>query len=1198
MPQLDPLQAKIQIDGGTQAAAALRAVATQARATQLSLVGMGAAVALAGGAIAAVALGQAIQFESAMAGVAKTVDESAETIAALGVEFQNLSKVIPTSANELANIGEVAGQLGIRTENIVGFVRVMADLGETTNLSAAEAATALARLANIMGTSQQDFGRMGSVIVELGNNFATTEAEITELALRLAGAGSIIGLTEAQVFGFSAALSSVGIRAEQGGTAFSRVFADIANAVASGGVDLEKFALISGQSVEQFRKAFEDDASGAIISFVEGLGEIEKGGGNLFAVLEAVGFQNVRIRDSLLRAAGAGDLLRRGIEEGSAEWITNAALTEEAGKRYETTASKLDVLKNQAIAAAVAIGQRLTPAFRALIDMLSQGAGPAALFFLGQGIAVREFSDEAVQAMNAFETALEDMGRLASSSEAQIISLRDETHALAETLDEAARPGFFESASVAIDNFSGDLGETQQAIQDLFRLFVDQGPTQSLATGIEGAAEETSELEKRIQALMAALGIGEGAIKKFTLRTEEQQKKTLAWAEAQQVLTDTLINFFAPMGQLKGIVDDSIQRTDEERKKTLELAEAKRILAETIRALFTPYGLVSEASSDFGAEVDSAGAATDRATRFVLDMVEALDLLGSGLQRSISQFALFAGEIVKAVKALNDATTAEERLAAQQALRAGIGGAGIALGGIISQGTQGKGVRAVVGSTVSGAAAGFAAGGPVGAAIGGGLGLVSGILGSIFGQNEADKFEEQMQIVIRLLSEQADVTKALADAIGDDLLDKLEGLASFSFGDKLDKDEVRAFEAALRGMGLTLGEIQVAARVAGIDISEFLKVMITGKGDRDLAASQFDHLNDVITLLPDAAERAIERLNDLIESTGLTFDEMVEQAGKFGVEIGELAKFMEGVGDVSELTAEELDALIESFSTFGTAGVDSFEDLMEAADAFGVSVDELADQFEGLEVNSDLAAEQLQNLIDVMEEAARIMGEAISELRTDLATIGFETQVFGFDPSTQFDLFLKELNEALKQVGLAELAGTLADLNLLTEEGRDAARTAIQNLVTLLGDELPAGMRGVILAMLGILDTIESEADRALGTAKRQRDADIVKRLERQFGRITSGLQERIRQLTERGPVDAIARLAVNITETQANELLSRAATANFRLQRIDQWTELTAMNTRALLNGGMLSLSDMSEGLAAELDGTFARAGILPSVN
>ena len=111
-----------------------------------------------------------------------------EEFAALSKGIRQMAKEIPASASEIAEVAAAAGQLGIATENILDFTRTTIDLGESTNLSAEQAATSPARLANITRMSQRNFDRLGSVIVALGNSLATMEAEITEMALRLAGA--------------------------------------------------------------------------------------------------------------------------------------------------------------------------------------------------------------------------------------------------------------------------------------------------------------------------------------------------------------------------------------------------------------------------------------------------------------------------------------------------------------------------------------------------------------------------------------------------------------------------------------------------------------------------------------------------------------------------------------------------------------------------------------------------------------------------------------------------------------------------------------------------------------------------------------------------------------------------------------------------------------------------------------------------
>ena len=315
---------------------------------------------------------QAIQWETDWTGVRKTVNATDAEFAVLEETLRRMAKEdVPLSAGELAGLAESAGQLGIETDKIDDFVKTIAQLGTTTNLAADEGATQLARFANITQMSQDDFDRMGSTVVDLGNNFATTEAEIVHMALRLAGAGDLIGLTEAQILGISTALTSVGINAEAGGTAFSRVFTEMDKAVQEGGETLEVFGRLAGRTGGEFAGVFkEQGADAAILEFIAGLQRTIDNGENVHTVLEELGFDNVRIRDSLLRSAGAGDLLAEAIATGTRAWDENVALTKEAELRYGTMASRLQFAKNRFNDLAITVGGILAPVFTNLVDRL------------------------------------------------------------------------------------------------------------------------------------------------------------------------------------------------------------------------------------------------------------------------------------------------------------------------------------------------------------------------------------------------------------------------------------------------------------------------------------------------------------------------------------------------------------------------------------------------------------------------------------------------------------------------------------------------------------------------------------------------------------------------------------------------------------------------------------------------------------
>lgn len=310
----------------------------------------------------------AMDYETAFAGVRKTVDATEEEFAQLSKGIREMAKELPASAVEIAKVAEAAGQLGIETENILSFTRTMIDLGEATNLTAEQAATEFARFANIVGMSQKDFDRLGSTVVALGNNFATTEREIVEMAMRLAGAGNQVGLTEAQIMAFATALSSVGIEAEMGGSAFSRVMVEIANASSNGEKAIKAFADVAGMSAKDFKQAFEKDAAKAIIAFIKGLDRMSKEGENVFGVLEDLGLSEIRVRDTLLRAAGAADVFSDAIELGSEAWKENTALTKEAEERYKTTESQLRMMWNRIKDVAIQLGGALAPAIMDALD--------------------------------------------------------------------------------------------------------------------------------------------------------------------------------------------------------------------------------------------------------------------------------------------------------------------------------------------------------------------------------------------------------------------------------------------------------------------------------------------------------------------------------------------------------------------------------------------------------------------------------------------------------------------------------------------------------------------------------------------------------------------------------------------------------------------------------------------------------------
>ena len=377
-------------------------------------------------ASAGFALKAAIDYETAFAGVKKTVDGTPQQFDKLSASIREMAKEMPSSAVEIANVAEAAGQLGVPIGAIKDFSKTMINLGVSTNLSSEEAASSIAKIGNIMQVSGKDLGtwsaHFGSAVVDLGNHFATTERDIVEMTNRLAAGGKLAGLTTPEILGLATAMSSVGIEAEAGGTAMNQTLTGIGKAVAGVGEGAkEKLQLIAstaGMTAEQFSTAWKQKPAEALQAFIKGLQKAHEEGKNMDGILAELDMSGIRQGNMLKSLASASDKMGEAVRRSNSAWKENTALTTEAQKRYETTESQLKIFKNQITDLAIEFGgpllkamnsglQAAKPWIQKLADMakafsemsesqqqniikwglLAAGAGPA-LSILGKGIGV------------------------------------------------------------------------------------------------------------------------------------------------------------------------------------------------------------------------------------------------------------------------------------------------------------------------------------------------------------------------------------------------------------------------------------------------------------------------------------------------------------------------------------------------------------------------------------------------------------------------------------------------------------------------------------------------------------------------------------------------------------------------------------------------------------------------------------------
>ena len=313
----------------------------------------------------------AADFESAFTDVTKTVDGSEEQMAKLKEDILVMSSELPYTAEEIANISSIGGQLGVTIDDLSEFTQIMLGLGSATTLTAEDASTMVAQFQNITGLGSDSLSNFASALVELGNNSATTETKIMEMAQRMSSSATMAGMSETQILGLATALSSVGIESSMGGTAVQKMIEKIQEAYHKGGKSAEKYAKVMGVSTTDFKKIVETDMGEAINLLIKGIGSSEDA---YTTFADDLGINEARLKQSMMALATSQKDASYYTEMANSAWEENIALQEEVGRKLDTTESKNKIIENSYRNLKIAIGEQLNP----VITSFKEGMGDIA----------------------------------------------------------------------------------------------------------------------------------------------------------------------------------------------------------------------------------------------------------------------------------------------------------------------------------------------------------------------------------------------------------------------------------------------------------------------------------------------------------------------------------------------------------------------------------------------------------------------------------------------------------------------------------------------------------------------------------------------------------------------------------------------------------------------------------------------------
>jgi len=281
-------------------------------------------------------------------------------------DFIDLIREVPLLPEDILRIGELGAQLDIPSEFLAEFTRVVGAVTKATILSAEDAALGMGKIISVMGIGTDEIENFGSVLVWLGNNMGIVEDEILLMSKRITGVAVTAGFTADEVLGISAAILRLGATPYAGASAVTQAVTRIGKAVAMGGEELELFAAVSGMSSDQFIEAWQAAPADTFLEFIKGL---TLAGPDAIVLLDELGLANIRVSQTFLSAAAAPWELDKALTGGRKAWRDNIALAREAQLRYETVASKIQLLKNQFSIFGVYLFDFVEPVIRGVISV-------------------------------------------------------------------------------------------------------------------------------------------------------------------------------------------------------------------------------------------------------------------------------------------------------------------------------------------------------------------------------------------------------------------------------------------------------------------------------------------------------------------------------------------------------------------------------------------------------------------------------------------------------------------------------------------------------------------------------------------------------------------------------------------------------------------------------------------------------------
>ena len=327
----------------------------------------GLMIAGAGAAALAVPVKIAIDYESAMADVAKVVDglkdeagKITPAYTAMSNQILEMTTRLPMAAKDIAAIVAAGAQSGIAKNELIGFAESAVKMGVAFDITADQAGQSMAEMRAAFKMTQPQVIALADQINYLGNTSPNKADKIMEVVQRIGALGEVGGFASSSIAAMAASLTSV--EPDVAATGIKNIILAMTKGESATKGQVEAFEKLKLKSTD-VAKNMQKDAEGTIATVLKAIQKLPKE--EQVAVTNSL-FGSEALPVVMQYSQGL-DTLTKNLNAVSSASVYAGSMEAEYAARAATTANNIQLAKNQMAALGITIGNVLLPGVNSMI---------------------------------------------------------------------------------------------------------------------------------------------------------------------------------------------------------------------------------------------------------------------------------------------------------------------------------------------------------------------------------------------------------------------------------------------------------------------------------------------------------------------------------------------------------------------------------------------------------------------------------------------------------------------------------------------------------------------------------------------------------------------------------------------------------------------------------------------------------------